>query len=65
MRIRGKWRLVRTGAARRADPGSTRPGRKGPGVVLYLRQGRVPSFVLPDDPPALADELAALRRNNA
>jgi hypothetical protein len=30
--------------------------------TLYLRQGSVPSFVRADDPPALADELAALRR---
>jgi hypothetical protein len=33
--------------------------------ALYLRQGRVPSFVRDDDPPALADELAALRRRQA
>jgi len=33
--------------------------------VLYLRQGRVPSFVRDDDPPALADELGALRRRQA
>lgn len=30
--------------------------------LLYLRQGRVPAFVLANDPPSLADELAALRR---
>ena len=30
--------------------------------VPYLRQGRVPSFVRSDDPPALEDELAAVRR---
>ena len=43
------------------------PGRT-PGTgrfALYLRQGRVPSFVLDSDPPALADELAALRRRRA
>lgn len=32
---------------------------------LYLRQGRVPAFVRPTDPPALADELSALRRRAA
>lgn len=44
-----------------------RPART-PGTgrfTLYLRQGRVPSFVLENDPPALADELAALRRRQA
>ena len=44
-----------------------RPART-PGTgrfALYLRQGRVPSFVLDSDPPALADELCALRRRQA
>ena len=33
--------------------------------ALYLRQGRVPAFVLAHDPPPLADELAALRRRKS
>lgn len=53
---------MRAGAAKRADPGTTDPGRQRRTTAPYLRQGRVPSYVRPDDPPALADELAALRR---
>jgi hypothetical protein len=34
-------------------------------AALYLPQGRVPSFVRPDDPPELADELAAQRRRDS
>ena len=36
--------------------------RRPASPFLYLRQGRVPAFVRTDDPPTLADELAALRR---
>ena len=36
--------------------------RLPPMDALYLRQGRVPAFVLAHDPPSVADELAALRR---
>jgi hypothetical protein len=48
----------------RREPGQARAFGSGR-FALYLRQGRVPSFVRAEDPPALADELAALRRRQA